>query len=260
MIKKITRSSFETFKKIDEQFDSLKKGFQIIAGPCSVENERIMDETAQELSKLGIKILRGGAYKPRTSPYDFQGLKKEGLKILSQTGKKYNMITVSEIVDTRHLETMADYVDILQVGSRNMQNFELLKEIGRSKLPVIIKRGMCSTIEEFKLAAEYVACEGNRNIIMCERGIRTFETATRNTLDISCAAILKKETQLPVIVDLSHSLGRKDIIIEIAKAVLALGTDGIMVEVHSQPQKALSDSIQQLNLKEFRNLLEAIKT
>jgi 3-deoxy-7-phosphoheptulonate synthase/chorismate mutase len=259
-IKKIEHGSPDTFKTIEEQFASLKKGLHIIAGPCSVENEQIMDTTAKRLSELGVEFLRGGAYKPRTSPYDFQGLKEEGLKILNYVGQKYNMLTVSEVVDTKYVETMVKYIDVLQIGSRNMHNFELLKEVGKSKHPVLLKRGMCATIEEFKLAAEYIACEGNTNIIMCERGIRTFETATRNTLDIACAVILKKETKLPVIIDLSHSLGRKDIITEITKAVIALGIDGIMIEVHCRPKDALSDSSQQLTLDEFEKLMEVINT
>lgn len=254
-LKKIERGSPNVFNTLEEQFKCLEKGPQIIAGPCSIENEFILDKTAKRLAELGVKFLRGGAYKPRTSPYDFQGLGKEGLEILNGTGKKYNMITVSEVVDTRDVEMMTKYIDVLQIGSRNMHNFELLKEAGKSKHPVLLKRGMCATIEEFKFAAEYIACEGNKNIIMCERGIRTFETATRNTLDISCAAILKKETKLPIAVDLSHSLGRKDIIAEIARAVIALGVDAIMLEVHYNPIDSLSDNFQQLNLHEFEKFI-----
>ncbi len=258
-LKKIERGSSDMFNTLQGQFKCLKEGkLQIIAGPCSIENEFILDKTAKRLAELGVKFLRGGTYKPRTSPYDFQGLGKEGLEILNEVGKKYNLITVSEVVDTRHVEMMTKYVDVLQIGSRNMHNFELLKEVGKSKHPILLKRGMCATIEEFKFAAEYIACEGNKDIIMCERGIRTFETATRNTLDISCVAILKRETKLPVAVDLSHSLGRKDIIAEIAKAVIALGADAIMVEVHCNPMKSLSDNCQQLNLYEFEKFIEHI--
>ena len=259
-IKKIEQNSPEKFNSIEDQFKSLKKGLHIIAGPCSVENEHIMDVTAKKLSELGVEFLRGGAYKPRTSPYDFQGLKEEGLKILNYMGQKYNMLTVSEVVDTRHVENMSQYVNVLQIGSRNMHNFELLKEVGKSQCPVLLKRGMCATLEEFKFAAEYIACEGNTNIIMCERGIRTFETATRNTLDIAGAIILKKETKLPVVIDLSHSLGRKDIISDVTKAVIAFNVDGIMIEVHCQPSDALSDSLQQLTLDEFEKLMEVINT
>lgn len=233
----------------------LKENFNIIAGPCAVENYEMLDNIAKNIFSLGVKFLRAGAYKPRTSPYDFQGLKKEGLKIIKEISKKYNLITVSEIVDTRHIDLFSEYIDVLQVGSRNMQNFELLKQVGKLRKPVILKRGMCSSINEFKLASEYIACEGNNNIIMCERGIRTFETATRNTLDISCIAILKNEIKFPVIADISHSLGRKDISLQIAKAIKALGADGIMIEVHNDPKNALSDNLQQMNLIEFKNFM-----
>lgn len=255
---KISKNSLYGLKKIEEQFESLHKGLHIIAGPCSVENREMMEITAEKLSELGIEFLRGGAFKPRTSPYDFQGLGEEGLKILREAGKKFGMLTVSEVVDTRYVETMTKYVDVLQIGSRNMSNFELLKEVGRSKHPVLLKRGMCSTVEEFKFAAEYIANEGNKNITLCERGIRTFETATRNTLDIACIAILKKETKLPVMVDLSHSLGRKDILISVARSVIAMGVDGIMIEVHNDPGKALSDKFQQLSLDEFKYFMTQI--
>lgn len=258
-IKKIEKNSQYNFNSIEDQFNFLKKEFHVIAGPCSVENEKLLDITAKELSKLGVKFLRGGLYKPRTSPYEFQGLKENGLKLLKNTAQKYGMLSVSEVTDTRLVESMSEYVDILQIGSRNMQNFELLKEVGRSKKSVLLKRGMSSTIEEFKYAAEYIACEGNNNIIMCERGIRTFETATRNTLDISCAAILKNDTKIPVIIDVSHSLGRKDILKNISRAAVAVGADGIMIEVHCNPSKALSDSFQQLNLNEFEHIFKDIK-
>lgn len=236
----------------------MNENLGVIAGPCSVESEKMLEDTAQKLKSFGVKILRGGAFKPRTSPYDFQGMKEDGLKILKNVGEKFEMRTVSEVVDTRHVEMMTKYVDILQIGSRNMQNFELLKEVGRSNHPVLLKRGMCATINEFKMAAEYIKSEGNEKIIMCERGIRTFETATRNTLDISCIAILKKEMNYPVVADLSHSLGRKDIISGVAKAVIALGADGIMLEVHPEPCKARSDGYQQLDFAEFSKFMEEI--
>ena len=236
----------------------MNESLGIIAGPCSVESEKMLEDTAKKLRSFGVEILRGGAFKPRTSPYDFQGMKEDGLKILKHVGEKFGMRTVSEVVDTRHVEMMAKYVDILQIGSRNMQNFELLKEVGRADHPVLLKRGMCATVNEFKMAAEYIKNEGNEKIIMCERGIRTFETATRNTLDISCIAILKKETNYPVIADLSHSLGRKDIVSSVAKAVIALGADGIMLEVHPEPCKARSDGYQQLDFDEFSKFMEEI--
>lgn len=230
----------------------------IIAGPCAIENYHYIDTVARILSKNNLKFLRGGTYKPRTSPYDFQGLKEEGLKILQDVGKKYNLITVTEIVDTRDVELATKYVDILQVGARNMHNFELLKEVGQTRYPILVKRGMSAKIEELVFAAEYIALQGNRKIILCERGIRTFETKTRNTLDISSIPILKNETNLPVVVDLSHSLGRKDIVNSIAKAVIAVGADGVMIEVHPYPELAISDSKQQLNPQEFKGLLRAL--
>lgn len=244
------------FGKISESFKSNNKKFNIIAGPCAIENEEMINIIAKELSSLGVRFLRGGIYKPRTSPHNFQGLQKDGLQILKDAGKKYNMYTISEVVDTRHVDMMSQFVDVFQIGSRNMQNFELLKEIGRSQHPVLLKKGMSSTIEEFKLASDYIAQMGNKNIIMCERGIRTFETQTRNTLDIACVPIIQQKTNFPVVVDLSHSLGRKDIIINVARAIIALGADGIMVEVHNDPPKALSDNKQQLSINEFKQLLE----
>jgi len=247
-----------SFKNIHQMFGINGKEPVIIAGPCAVENEEYLDKVASLLTQNNVKLLRGGAYKPRTSPYDFQGLGEEGMKIISKIGKKYNLITVSEIVDARDLDEMLKYIDVLQIGARNMQNFELLKEVGRLNIPVILKRGMSATIQEFILAAEYIAVQGNRNIMLCERGIRTFETKTRNTLDISSIPIIKQETSLPIIADISHSLGRKDIAVPIAKAAVAAGADGIMVEVHPQPELALSDSKQQLNPEEFKELMHSL--
>lgn len=246
------------FLQIHEIFNIPSNEPMVIAGPCAVENMGYVEEVAVLLKKNGVKFLRGGAFKPRTSPYDFQGLKEDGLKILHEVGKSYGLITVSEIVDTRDLDIVSKYIDVLQIGARNMYNYELLKEVGQSKLPVLLKRGLSSTIQELMFAAEYIGLQGNRRIILCERGIRTFETKTRNTMDISSVAIIKKETCLPVIVDLSHSLGRKDIINPIAKAALAVGADGIMVEVHPYPELALSDSKQQLNSEEFTSLMNVV--
>lgn len=246
------------FLNISEMFDVSPGKCTVIAGPCAVENHKYLEATAKLLNEHGIKFLRGGAFKPRTSPYDFQGLKEEGLKILSEVGKEYGLITVTEVIDTRDVETVSRYAGAIQIGARNMQNFALLKEAGNCRVPVILKRGMSSTIQELVFAAEYIALQGSKKIILCERGIRTFENKTRNTLDISCIPIIKKETSLPVIVDLSHSLGRKDIINSIACASIAAGADGIMVEVHPYPQFALSDSKQQLNHEEFVDLLHSI--
>lgn len=230
----------------------------MIAGPCAIEKLEYLEEVAKLLVSKKVKFLRGGAYKPRTSPYEFQGLGEDGLKMLKYIGNKYELKTISEVVDTRDVDMMADYVDIIQIGARNMHNFELLKEAGRTGKTILLKRGLSAKIQEFMYAAEYIAVQGNNKIILCERGIRTFENMTRNTLDISAIPILKKETNLPIIVDLSHSLGRKDIVNSIAKAVLAVGAEGIMVEVHPFPELALSDSMQQLNFKEFSELINYI--
>lgn len=251
----VKRVHTEHFKNLNEIFNIPSDVPNIIAGPCAVERLEYLEEVAVTLKKYNIRFLRGGAYKPRTSPYSFQGLKEEGLKILWEVSKKYNLITVSEVLDTRDVEIVKKYVDVLQIGTRNMQNYELLKEVGQTRRPVILKRGMSASIEELIYAGEYIALQGNRNIILCERGIRTFETKTRNTLDISSIPIIKNETCLPIIVDLSHSLGRKDIISPIAKSVLAAGADGIMLEVHPKPELALSDNKQQMNIDEFERFL-----
>lgn len=251
----ISSKSEQGFQKIKEMFNLSNNRPVVIAGPCAIEKIEYLESVAQLLKRYDIKFLRGGAYKPRTSPYDFQGLKNEGLKILNDVGKRYNLITVSEIIDTRDVESFAEYIDVLQIGARNMQNFELLKEVGALRKPILLKRGISATIQEFMFAAEYIALQGNRQIILCERGVRTFETKTRNTLDITSIPIIKTETSLPIIVDLSHSLGRKDIVNQVAKAVLAVGADGFMVEIHPYPELAFSDSKQQLNFEEFIELI-----
>lgn len=204
----------------------------IIAGPCSVESEAQTAQVAEVVAGLGLKFLRGGAFKPRTSPYDFQGLGLEGLKILREVANRYDLRVVSEIMTPGDLEVAADYVDVIQIGARNMQNFNLLKAVGALDKPVLLKRGMAATIEEFKFAAEYILSHGNPNVILTERGIRTYEKATRNTLDISAVPILKQETHLPVLVDVTHAAGRRDILLPLAKAALAAGADGVMIEVH----------------------------
>lgn len=232
----------------------------IIAGPCSVETPEQMDVVANGLVNQGIVLLRGGAYKPRTSPYDFQGLGKKGLELIRKTADKYGMAVVSEIVSPSDIEMSLDYVDVIQIGARNMQNFELLKEAGNVRKPVLLKRGLAATVEELLYAAEYIVSRGNTQVILCERGIRTYEKATRNTLDISAVPILKQESHLPVMVDVSHSTGRKDIMLPIAKAALAVGADGLIVEVHPEPSVALSDAKQQLDLKQFAKLMEGLRT
>ncbi|AQM41655.1 MULTISPECIES: bifunctional 3-deoxy-7-phosphoheptulonate synthase/chorismate mutase [Staphylococcus] len=230
-----------------------------VFGPCSVESQEQVDTVAADLQAKGEKFIRGGAFKPRTSPYDFQGLGEEGLKILKNTKDKYGLNVVSEIVNPADFEIADQYLDVFQIGARNMQNFELLKEAGRSNKPVLLKRGLAATIEEFIFAAEYIASQGNENIILCERGIRTYEKATRNTLDISAVPILKQGTHLPVLVDVTHSTGRKDIMLPTAKAGLAVGADGIMAEVHPDPSVALSDSGQQMDLNEFEKFYNELK-
>lgn len=229
-----------------------------VFGPCSVESAEQVEAVAKNLYEKGEKFIRGGAFKPRTSPYDFQGLGEEGLQILRDAGNKYDLNVVSEIVNPAHFELADQYVDVFQIGARNMQNFELLKEAGRTNKPVLLKRGLSATIEEFIYAAEYIYAQGNSKIILCERGIRTYEKATRNTLDISAVPILKQGTHLPVMVDVTHSTGRKDIMLPVARAALAVGADGVMAEVHPNPAVALSDAGQQMDFGEFENFYKAL--
>jgi len=234
------------------------KSLAIIAGPCAIESEKQLDKIAKELSKSGVKLLRGGAYKPRTSPYDFQGLEEKGLKILKKIATKYGMTTVTEVMDPRDVKLVSSYADVLQIGARNMQNFPLLKEVGHTKKPVILKRGMGSTIEEFLSAAEYILAEGNPNVILCERGIRTFEDSARNTLSLATIPTVKQLSHLPIIVDPSHGTGEIDLIIPMSKAGIACGADGLMIEVHADPRHALSDGEQSLLPKEFAKLMREI--
>ncbi len=245
---------------IDVQGTLIGGGSQImIAGPCSVESYEQLRTVASALKNAGIKVMRGGAFKPRTSPYDFQGLGIEGLKMLKEVAAEFGLATISEIVHPAHIELAEQYIDIIQIGARNMQNFELLKAAGEANIPVLLKRGIAATLEEFVHAAEYIAVGGNTKVMLIERGIRTYEKWTRNTLDISAVPLLKQETHLPVLVDVSHSTGRKDILLPCAKAALAAGADGIMVEVHPDPQTALSDAAQQLDIPQFQELWEGIR-
>lgn len=232
----------------------------MVFGPCAVESYEQVAEVAKVIQGKGLKFIRGGAYKPRTSPYDFQGLGLEGLKILKQIGDEFGLAVISEIVNPQDIETALEYIDVIQIGARNMHNFELLKAVGAVDKPVLLKRGLSATIDEFIHAAEYIMSQGNGNIILCERGIRTYEKATRNTLDITAVPILKQETHLPVLVDVTHSTGRKDLLLPAAKAALAIGADGIMAEVHPDPSVALSDSAQQMDFKEFDQFLEGIQS
>ncbi|WP_339163119.1 bifunctional 3-deoxy-7-phosphoheptulonate synthase/chorismate mutase [Siminovitchia sp. FSL W7-1587] len=231
-----------------------------IMGPCAVESYDQVKAVGKALKNNGLKLLRGGAFKPRTSPYDFQGLGLEGLKILRQVADEEGLAVVSEILNPYDMEAALDYVDIIQIGARNMQNFELLKVAGAVKKPVLLKRGLAATIEEFMYAAEYIHAQGNSEIILCERGIRTYEKATRNTLDISAVPILKKETHLPVVVDVTHSTGRKDLLLPATRAAIAIGADAVMAEVHPDPAVALSDSAQQMDIAQFNEYMDDVKT
>lgn len=230
-----------------------------VFGPCAVESYEQVAQVAQAIQQKGLKLIRGGAFKPRTSPYDFQGLGVEGLKILKRIGDEFNLGVVTEIVTPGHIEEALDYIDVIQIGARNMQNFELLKAAGSVNKPVLLKRGLAATIDELINAAEYIISQGNDQIILCERGIRTYEKATRNTLDISAVPILKQETHLPVLVDVTHSTGRRDLLLPTAKAALAVGADGVMAEVHPDPAVALSDAQQQMNLDQFDEFYAAIQ-
>jgi 3-deoxy-7-phosphoheptulonate synthase len=230
----------------------------IMAGPCSIEGRDMLLAIGKSVKSSGAAILRGGAYKPRTSPYSFQGMGKEGLELLKEAKHLLKMPVVTEIMDTKDIDLISDYTDIFQVGARNMQNFSLLKELGATNKPILLKRGLSATIKELLMSAEYIASKGNDKIILCERGIRTFETETRNTLDLNAIPVLKKLTHLPVIVDPSHGTGRRDIVATMSMAAIAAGADGIIVEVHQQPEKALSDGEQSLKPDEFRQMVKAI--
>ena len=231
----------------------------MIAGPCAVESREQIELSYQMLKQQGIRVLRAGCYKPRTSPYAFQGLEEEGLRYMQEAGKETGLATICEVVSLNAIEAAVKYVDMIQIGARNMQNFILLKEAGRSGMPVLLKRGLSATIDEWLNAAEYIMAEGNENVVLCERGIRTFETATRNTLDISAVPVLKERTHLPIIVDPSHSTGSYKYVPSMAKAAVACGADGLMIEVHNNPACALSDGPQSLNFEKFTKLTAELK-
>ncbi len=242
--------------------DGIKIGqgnFVVMAGPCAIENEEILDKVAKQVKEKGASILRGGAFKPRTSPYAFQGLGKQGLKYLAKTGKKYGLPVVTEVMDTRDVDLVAKYTDIIQIGARNMQNFNLLKEVGKTRKPVVLKRGLMASVKEWLMSAEYIVSEGNDKIILCERGIRTFETSVRFSLDISSIPVVKQESHLPVIVDPSHSGGKWSYVKPLAMAAAAVGADGLMVEVHCCPENALCDGDQSLLPERFGEMVEAVK-
>jgi len=232
----------------------------VIAGPCAIESESLLFEIAARVRDAGANILRGGAFKPRTSPYSFQGLGRDGLEILKAAGERFGMPVVTEVMDPRQVEVVERYADILQIGARNMQNFELLKECGRTRIPVLLKRGMSATVRDLLMSAEYILSEGNRQVILCERGIRTFEDSTRNTLDLSIVPNIQGQSHLPIVVDPSHATGRPDLIPAMARAAVASGCDGIHVEVHSCPERALSDGPQALIPDQFDRLMDEIRS
>ena len=231
----------------------------VIAGPCSVESREQTVPGACQLKDLGADMLRGGAFKPRTSPYTFQGLGEEGLQILAEARQQSSLPVVSELMNTEDIELIERYVDVIQIGARNMQNYPLLRRVGQSRKPVLLKRGMAATLEEFLLAAEYVMAEGNRNVILCERGVRTFSDYSRFTLDLSIIPEIKRISHLPVIVDPSHAAGKRSLVIPLARAAIAAGADGVMVEVHAEPKKARSDGAQSLDLEMFAELMEELR-
>ncbi|MGN0307982.1 MAG: 3-deoxy-7-phosphoheptulonate synthase [Lachnospiraceae bacterium] len=263
----VTESYKLANKKFHPEPSSVKAGntvigpnnMTIMAGPCAVESEEQLMQIAYAVKKAGATFLRGGAYKPRTSPYSFQGLEEEGLRYMQEAKKETGLSTICEVVSLEAIEAAVKYVDMIQIGARNMQNFILLKEAGRSGMPVLLKRGLCATIEEWLNAAEYIIAEGNPNVVLCERGIRTFETATRNTLDLSCVPVLKEKTHLPIIVDPSHSTGSYKYVPSMAKAGVAAGADGLMIEVHDNPACALSDGPQSLTFEKFVRLTDELK-
>lgn len=245
-------------KKENLKKERNRKNPIIIAGPCSIEGYETAERTAEFLTSLGVEYMRGGAFKPRTSPYSFQGLGNEGLEILLNIKKRYGLKIVSEILDVRELDSFDEAVDVIQIGSRNMYNYPLLKEAGKSSKTVLLKRGMSATIEEWLSAAEYIALEGNSNIILCERGIRTFENITRNTLDLSCIPIIKQRTDLKIIADPSHGTGVRSIIESMSLSSVAAGADGLIIEMHPEPENALSDGFQSVDFKEFERIYKKI--
>ena len=252
------RQEFSVVKVGPTEFGG--ESFVVIAGPCAVESEEQMVATAKAARDAGAGTLRGGAFKPRTSPYSFQGMGEEGLKLLALAREETGLPVVTEVVDVRHVDLVASYADMLQIGARNMQNFLLLAEVGMQEKPVMLKRGLSNTIEEMLMAAEYVVRGGNAGVILCERGIRTFETATRNTLDLSCVPLVKELSHLPIIVDPSHATGKHELIAPLSKGALAVGADGIMIEIHPDPRAALCDGPQSLTLEEYALLMDELRS
>ena len=251
-------SNHKTIVKIGDEFVG-KEELCLIAGPCAVESERQLDEIAKGISDLGIKFMRGGAYKPRTSPYAFQGLKKEGLKLLKEASKKNDLKIVTEVLDTTIIEEAYSYADIFQVGSRNAKNYQFLKELGKTDKPILLKRGMSSTVNEWLLAAEYILLGGNENVILCERGIRTFDTSLRNTMDVAAIPLVKELSHLPVIADPSQGTGKRSLVTPLSLASIAAGADGLMIEVHNEPEEALSDGFQSMYLNSMKEFTKKIR-
>jgi len=258
---KLASREFKSFDTIVKVKDVVIGGKEVIvmAGPCVVENEKQIFETARYVKTAGAKMLRGGAFKPRSSPYSFQGLGEEGLKLLAQAGKETGLAVVTEVMSVNQIELVGKYTDIFQVGARNMQNFVLLRELGKTEKPILLKRGMSASLEELLLSAEYILSQGNYEVILCERGIRTFENYTRNTLDLSAVPALKRLCHLPIIVDPSHATGRWRLVSPMAKAAIAVGADGLLIEVHPDPKSSLSDGAQSLKLDTFAQLMKEIK-
>jgi 3-deoxy-7-phosphoheptulonate synthase len=233
--------------------------FIVMAGPCSVESEKQLMQAAEGVAQAGAKLLRGGAFKPRTSPYDFQGMETEGLKLLAKAKAATGLGIITEVMSDRDVELVAEYADVLQIGARNMQNFALLKTLGKCNRPVLLKRGMSCTVRELLMSAEYVVAHGNPNVILCERGIRTFETVTRNTCDIAAVAALNELTHLPVVLDPSHATGKRSLVPALSRAAVAIGADGLLVEVHPAPEKAMSDGAQSLDIPQFRKMMQDLQ-
>lgn len=230
----------------------------VIGGPCTVESREQMEQVADRLSRVSVQALRGGVYKPRTSPYSFQGMGVDGLRILSEVRQRYDLPVVTEVMSIAQIEPVAAYADMLQIGSRNMQNFELLKALGDVQKPILLKRGLCATIEEFVMAAEYIMAHGNPNVVLCERGIRSFDTYTRNVLDLGAVVALRQLTHLPVIVDPSHAAGKRELVADLARAAIACGADGLIIECHPEPDKSVSDARQALSLEEMAELVQSL--
>ncbi|MBD2457016.1 3-deoxy-7-phosphoheptulonate synthase [Nostoc sp. FACHB-87] len=249
----------QTIVKLSETVAFGGEELVIIGGPCTVESLEQMETVAQKLSSAPVQALRGGVYKPRTSPYAFQGMAEAGLEVLARVRSLYNMPVVTEVMAISQIETVAAYADMLQIGSRNMQNFDLLKALGQVDKPILLKRGLAATIEEFVMAAEYILSHGNPNVVLCERGIRSFDNYTRNVLDLGAVAALKQITHLPVIVDPSHAVGKRELVAPVAKAAVACGADGLIIECHPEPEKSVSDARQALSLEDMVNLVDVLK-